>query len=73
MKGWYYKTRRGTVSIRPIEDRWCIFFGEENLGSYHSPESAAGDAAGGHTFSPSGGADLGELGIPEDIREWEKW
>jgi hypothetical protein len=72
MAGWYFRTARGIVSIRPVEDRWCIFFEDENLGSYHSPRAAADDASGGHTFTPSNGVDLGTLGIPEDINEWER-
>jgi len=61
MAGWYYQTKKGTVSIRPVADRWCIFFGDESLGSYHSPAAAADDAAGGHTYTPSNGADLARL------------
>ncbi|WP_372922449.1 hypothetical protein [Roseovarius sp.] len=47
-------------------------FDEENLGSYHSPEAAADDVGGGHTFEPSSGVDLDELGIPDGLREWTK-
>lgn len=47
-------------------------FNEEHLGSYHSPEAAADDVSGGHTFSPSNGVDLGELEIPYDLGEWKK-
>lgn len=67
----YVKTPRAVVSIRPLGGRWSIFYGEENLGSYHRPEAAADDAAGGHTFTPSDGTDLGSLGLPGDIREWQ--
>lgn len=49
-----------------------MVFQEEDLGSYHSPEAAADDVSGGHTFSPSSGIDLGELGIPADVAEWEQ-
>ena len=72
MAGWYFKTRLGIVSIRAVANRWCIFFDDENLGSYHSPEAAVDDAAGGHTFTPSNGADLGSLGIPSELNEWKK-
>lgn len=70
MTGWYFRTKAGIVSIQPEGKRWCIFFKEENLGSYHSPEAAADDVSGGHTFLPSSGVDLGTLDIPCDITEW---
>ncbi len=70
MSGWFFQTKAGMVSIRPDGKRWCVFFEEENLGSYHSPKVAADDVSGGHTFSPSGGIDLGSLGIPCDVDEW---
>lgn len=66
----YYQTRRALVSIQPLGGRWCIFYGTENLGSYHSPQAAADDAAGGHTFTPSDGADLSSLGLPDSLNEW---
>ena len=47
-----------------------MLYDDENLGSYHSPEAAADDVAGGHTFSPSNGIDLGDLGISENINDW---
>ena len=55
----------------PRNERWHIVYDEEDLGSYHSPRSAADDASGGHTFSPSNGVDFGDLDISEDIGEWE--
>lgn len=68
----FYRRARGAiVSIRPVQGRWCVFYGDENLGSYHSPQAAADDVAGGHTFTPSDGTDLGALGLPGDLAEWE--
>ncbi|MGJ8586441.1 MAG: hypothetical protein ACSHXD_20315 [Marinosulfonomonas sp.] len=68
-----YYTSSGTVGILPEpKGRWKVMFDEENLGSYHTPEAAADDVSGGHTFSPSNGVDLGELGIPEDLSDWTK-
>ena len=72
MGGWQFQTRMGTVRIVPNDNRWVVLFGDENLGSYHSPSAAADDVAGGHTFTPSTGVDLGSLGIPDDIGEWSK-
>lgn len=68
---YYVHTSREVVSIRAAGGRWAIFYGDENLGSYHRPEAAADDAAGGHTFTPSDGTDLGSLGLPADLREWQ--
>jgi hypothetical protein len=68
-----YRTRGSTVSLVPeAGGRYKVMFRDENLGSFHSPEAAADDVSGGHTFSPSNGTDLGELGIPGDLGEWEK-
>lgn len=52
------------------EGRYKIMYGDENLGSYHSPEAAADDLVGGHTFFPSDGTDPSELAIPEDLGDW---
>lgn len=68
-----YYTHVGTMSLIPeAGGRYKVMFGDENLGSYHSPEAAADDVSGGHTFSPSDGTDLGELDIPDDLGGWEK-
>lgn len=68
-----WKTREGLVESRPSDSgRYEVFFRGENLGSYHSPEAAADDVAGGHTFMPSDGTDLGMLGISHDLSEWER-
>ena len=71
---WRHPSRRGTVYVLPQQGgRWCIVYNEENLGSYHSPMAAIDDAAGGHTFSPSNGVDLGSLGLSDDIGDWEQF
>jgi hypothetical protein len=68
-----YYTPHGAVSLIPeANGRYKVMFGDENLGSYHSPEAAAGDVSGGHTFAPSNGVDLCELDISDDLGEWEK-
>jgi len=68
----YRKTLAGRVSIRPVQGRWCVFLADDNLGSYHSPEAAADDAAGGHTFAPPSGVALGTLGLSRNLDEWER-
>jgi hypothetical protein len=67
-----YDTRKGPVYLWPQESgRYAIVYDEENLGSYHSAEAAADDAAGGHTFSPPNGVDLATLGLPKSPLELE--
>ncbi|MFN7609981.1 MAG: hypothetical protein ACK5QX_03445 [bacterium] len=48
-------------------------FNDEDLGSYHSPEAAADDAAGGHTFTPSNGISLDKFNLSYDLGDWEKF
>ena len=72
MIGYMHATKRGPVLISPVDGRWCVLYDNENLGSYHTPSAAADDVAGGHTFTPSNGADLGELGISADIADWQR-
>ncbi|SNB71722.1 hypothetical protein SAMN06265338_104203 [Rhodoblastus acidophilus] len=72
---WYWNTRKGTVWIVPRQDlgsiRYHVVYDDEALGSYHSPQQAADDVAGGHTFGPSNGVDLGSLGISNNIADWQ--
>jgi hypothetical protein len=64
----------GPFYIAQSQDgRFHPVFRDEDLGSYHSPASAADDLAGGHTFSVPGGYDTSDLGIPYDIGEWEAY
>jgi hypothetical protein len=72
-KLYVWKTKVGPFYIAQIDDRFHPVFEDESLGSYHSPASAADDLAGGHTFSVGSGIDTAELGIPYDIREWERY
>ena len=68
-----YRTRAGIVSLIPEPGgRYKVMFGDDNLGSYHSPEAAADDVSGGHTFTPSDGTDLGAMDIPSDLGEWDR-
>ena len=68
-----FKTTVGTFYVsRSTDGRYHPVFAEESLGSYHSPEAAADDLAGGHTFSASGVKDTSTLGISFDLVEWNK-
>jgi hypothetical protein len=70
-KVYIYRTKVGPFYIAEQDGRFHPLFGEESLGSYATPEQAAEDLAGGHTFTPSSGWDTSELGIPDDVSEWE--
>lgn len=71
MRGYKHDSRFGPVYIVPKQGRWHIVFDDEDLGSYHSPEAAADDAAGGHTSTPSNGIDLDRLNLSDDLGDWE--
>jgi hypothetical protein len=73
MGGFIYETCRGPVIIASRGERWCVIYGNEDLGSYHSPMAAADDAASGHTIVPSNGVDLGVLGISADLGDWQRF
>lgn len=66
-----HRTRRKPVFIGQSADgRFHVIYDGQDLGSYISPEQAIDDAAGGHTFTPSDGTDLGALGLSDDIGDW---
>lgn len=68
-----FQTRRGPVRIQPAPNgKWVVMFDGENLGTYLSAAAAADDAGGGHTFTPSCGIELDELGVPQDLGVWTK-
>jgi len=67
----HYKTPMGVVSLVQRLGRWHVMFENADLGSYISAHQAADDVGGGHTFTPPSGIDLGSLGIPRDLSEWE--
>jgi hypothetical protein len=67
-----YRTKVGTFSIRELQGRWHVFFENEDLGNYHSPQSALGDLTGGHTHWPSNGIDPSTLGLPDELSAWTR-
>lgn len=70
---WYYKTTKGTVQITHKKDgRYHVIYDDESLGAYTTPQQAVDDASGGHTFMPSNGVDLGEIGLPYDLPDWHR-
>ena len=74
---WRFHTWAGTFRIveRPgttgRPSRYHAMLGSEDLGSYHSPESALGDLLGGHTDPPSSGVETDEWGLPDELSDWE--
>ena len=71
-KLYVYETAAGAFYIAEHEGRFHPVFREESLGSYATAQQAAEDLADGHTFSLPGGVDPSDLGIPDELEEWEK-
>lgn len=69
---WHFSTRKGIFYIVPKDGRFTVMFQDEPLGNYSTPQQAADDVAGGHTFTPSCGVDTSTLGISEDLGSWIK-
>jgi hypothetical protein len=67
-----FKTSVGDFYILLQYGKWHAVFDGESVGAYATPQQAADDLAGGHTFSISGGHDTAVLGIPPDLGEWDK-
>lgn len=67
-----HRTARKPVFIARSQDgRFHVVYDGESLGSYASIAQAVDDAAGGHTFAPGDGTDLGSLGLSSDSGDWE--
>jgi hypothetical protein len=60
------------IAMSAPDRRFHVLWKEDSLGSYPTAAAAADDAAGGHTFTPSDGTDLGELGISPGLGVWER-
>lgn len=69
-----HPTTRGPVFVGQSQNkRFHVMWKGESLGAYGSLVQAVDDAAGGHTFTPSDGIDLGSLDISDDAAEWLPW
>lgn len=67
-----HATRKGPIFIaRSSDGRFHPVWKSESLGSYPSAAAAVDDVAGGHTYTPSDGTDLGALGISSDPGDWQ--
>jgi len=71
IRGWAIVVTGREFAILRHGDRWIVFAEDENLGSYHSPQAALDDLAGGHVPFPSG-IDTSSLPIPDDLSEWHQ-
>lgn len=71
-KVYKFVTRVGPFYLATQADRWHVLFEDDSLGSYLSTAHAIDDLCGGHTFSPGGNIDTSELGIPDELSEWER-
>ena len=66
-----HPTAKGPVFIgRSADGRYHPVWQDEELSSYQSIAAAVDDVAGGHTFTPSAGTDLGSLDISGDPGDW---
>lgn len=72
----YYESSIGTFWIKPqpgSPGRWWLGFDDEALGSYASPNLAAGDVYTHTTGLTEWDRLDGKLrNVPDDIREWEQ-
>jgi hypothetical protein len=68
-----HPTRYGDCEIRWRNDtqRWHVLLGGEDLGNYHTAMAAHDDVVGGHCFSHSTCADTSQIGLPQDLAEWQ--
>jgi len=71
-KLYVYRTTIGSFYIVEHEGKFHPMFSGERLGSYETPQEAAENLAGGHTFSIGGVKDISTLAIPSDLTDWSK-
>lgn len=60
----------GTFTMRPDDaGAWRVYFGEEELGAYPDPGTAARELASGDACWPNG-VDASTLGLPLSLAAW---
>ena len=69
MRGYFHPSSRGRIEIVRYSTGWNVIFKGEELGTYSSPDHAADDVGGGHTYSPSDGTDFELLSISRDLAD----
>lgn len=73
MRGHYlYRTAFGTFFIRfQPAGHWHLFFEEQDLGGYASPEAAAAALAAEHFFWTASGIDRAAAALPRELASWD--
>lgn len=69
--GWKFRTKWGVAAIIHNRGDFDVIFDGDNLGCYDSAAVALDELIGGHTNWPSCGKDPSEMGIPDDLSEWQ--
>jgi hypothetical protein len=69
-KLFFWKTRVGVFYIAQEGQYYYPLFRDEHYGAFSTPDGAAGDLAGNHTWSLPDQIDSSKLGIPESVSEW---
>ena len=67
---WTHRTTHGLWSIRPHAGRFHVWFNDEPLDHFHTPQNAAEELAFGHSAWPSSGLDPSKCAIPSDLSDW---
>ncbi len=65
-----WDTRVGRFYIGQDRNGFHPMHDDDSLGRYRTAQKAVEDLAHGHTFSIHTGDDTADLGIPDDIDEW---
>jgi len=71
-KLYVWNTRIGPFYIAASGDSFHVIYEDESLGAYATPEQAADDLTGGHTFSIPGAIDTANLGISRYLDKWQR-
>ena len=72
-KLYVYRTTIGSFYIVEHEGKFHPMFSGERLGSYETPQEAAENLAGGHTFSIGGVKDISTLDTVRFNRLEQAW
>ena len=70
-KLYVFQTAAGPIYIAEWKHRFYVIFREESFGSYSTPEAVAEDLAHNHLLSLPG-INLKALGLPGDLKKWQR-
>ena len=74
-KLYVWHTKIGPFYIAESAGRFDVFYQDDALGTYPSPEPALAELAGGHKFSIAGNAgaiQTATLNIPASLNRWSR-